>query len=123
MVPDLGRSNFAPGDVVSAGSETTVPSLRRKILKHKQQLGEAYIALLLFMVVYCARPEDWIPGLSSVPLAKIAGVLALVAFLLSLDQMRRACAGCSTFRPHPWRLSVQWRFGRGECSAVGWKEF
>ncbi len=41
------------------------------------------------MVVYCARPEDWIPGLSNVPLAKIAGVLALVAFVLSLGQIRQ----------------------------------
>ena len=56
--------------------------------KHKQ-LAEAYVALLLFMVVYCARPEDWIPGLSNVPLAKIAGVLALAAFGLSVSQIRQ----------------------------------
>jgi O-antigen ligase len=53
------------------------------------QLTEAYTSLSLFMFVYCARPEDWIPGLSAAPLAKIAGVFALAAFLLSLDQIRQ----------------------------------
>jgi O-antigen ligase len=88
MVPILGASRFVGEEFVTASAATPVPS-ERKLAKHKQQLGEAYISLLLFMVVYCARPEDWIPGLSSVPLAKIAGVLALVAFLLSLDQIRQ----------------------------------
>jgi O-antigen ligase len=40
------------------------------------------------MAVYCARPEDWIPGLSVVPLAKVAGLLALLALIFSLRQMR-----------------------------------
>jgi len=44
--------------------------------------------LLLFMVVYCARPEDWIPGLSAFPLGKMAGVLALLALMFSLRQFR-----------------------------------
>lgn len=88
MVPILGDSRFVGEDFGTARAVAPVPS-QRKRPRHKQQLGEAYISLLLFMVVYCARPEDWIPGLSSVPLAKIAGVLALVAFLLSLDQIRQ----------------------------------
>jgi O-antigen ligase len=61
---------------------------QRNISEHKQ-LAEAYASLLLFMVVYCARPEDWIPGLSNAPLAKIAGSLALIAFVLSMGQIRR----------------------------------
>src|SRR5580658_3001487 len=88
MVPDLGVSRFGSEELTTAGAVTLVPSSQRKRSRHKQ-LAEAYISLLLFMVVYCARPEDWIPGLSSVPLAKIAGVLALIAFLLSLDQIRQ----------------------------------
>src|ERR1700730_383548 len=62
--------------------------VKRKISRHTR-LAEAYVSLSLFMVVYCARPEDWIPGLSNVPLAKIAGVLALIAFLLSLGEIRQ----------------------------------
>jgi putative inorganic carbon (HCO3(-)) transporter len=64
---------------------TTVrqPKPRRKLL-----VG-AYVSLLLFMVIYCARPEDWIPGLSVVPLAKIAGILALGALAVSLQHIRQ----------------------------------
>lgn len=45
--------------------------------------------LTAFYVVYCARPEDWIPGLSHIPLAKIAGVFALLALLTSLGRTQR----------------------------------
>ncbi len=45
--------------------------------------------LTAFYVVYCARPEDWIPGLTYVPLAKISGVLALLALLTCLGRTKR----------------------------------
>ncbi|MGH9680570.1 MAG: O-antigen ligase family protein, partial [Candidatus Acidiferrales bacterium] len=48
----------------------------------------AYVSLVLFMVVYCARPEDWIPGIAIVPLAKIAGLLALLGLIFSLGHFR-----------------------------------
>lgn len=40
------------------------------------------------MFIYCARPEDWIPGLSNVALAKIAGILASLALVFSLRHIR-----------------------------------
>ena len=40
------------------------------------------------MVAYYARPEDWIPGVRAVPLAKITGVLLIVAFLFTLGRVR-----------------------------------
>jgi O-antigen ligase len=40
------------------------------------------------MFIYCARPEEWIPGLSAVPLAKVAGTMAFLALLFSLRQIR-----------------------------------
>jgi len=40
------------------------------------------------MVVYFARPEDWIPGLASIPLAKITGILILLALTFSFSQIR-----------------------------------
>ena len=43
----------------------------------------AFGALLVFMVVNFARPGDWIPGLTYVPVAKLAGILAIITFLLS----------------------------------------
>ncbi|MGO9649136.1 MAG: O-antigen ligase family protein [Terriglobales bacterium] len=65
---------------VDAG-ETTV--------EERQPLGAAYFWLLLFFVVYCARPEDWVPGLGIVPLAKIAGVFCGLSFVASIPQLRR----------------------------------
>lgn len=43
----------------------------------------AYTGAMLFMVVYCLRPEDWIPFLDILPLAKICGFLAIAGFLYS----------------------------------------
>jgi hypothetical protein len=48
----------------------------------------AYACLVLFMLVYCARPEDWIPLIGRVPLAKITGMLLILAFLFSLGEVR-----------------------------------
>jgi O-antigen ligase len=39
--------------------------------------NSAFFWLSAFFVVYCARPEDWVPGLKYVPLAKITGICAL----------------------------------------------
>jgi putative inorganic carbon (HCO3(-)) transporter len=63
-------------------------SRQHPISRQKRFVG-AYVALLLFMFIYFARPEDWIPGLSKVPLAKIAGILALLGLLFSLQHIRR----------------------------------
>ena len=63
-------------------------SAKRPNSRQKPLVG-AYVALLLFMFIYCARPEDWIPGLSNVPLAKITGILALLALVFSLRNIRQ----------------------------------
>jgi putative inorganic carbon (hco3(-)) transporter len=44
----------------------------------------AYLALLVLSALYFGRPEDVIPGLNVIPLAKIAGGIALLALILSL---------------------------------------
>lgn len=54
----------------------------------QEPLAFAYFGLLLFIFVYFARPEDWIPGLAFVPVAKIAGALILVALILSYGKIR-----------------------------------
>lgn len=61
----------------------------KPISSRRERLGAAYIWLLLFMVVYCARPEDWIPGLHYLPLAQITGGLAVIALLFALGTNRR----------------------------------
>ena len=54
-----------------------------------ESLKGAYFWLVIFYVVYCARPEDWIPGLHAVPLAKISGVFAIIGLLLSVGRSKR----------------------------------
>lgn len=44
----------------------------------------AFVGLTFFILVYCARPNDWIPGFMFFPFAKIAGVLALAGFLAGI---------------------------------------
>jgi putative inorganic carbon (HCO3(-)) transporter len=68
------------------GSES-VPTERRA--SQWKSLVAAYVGLLMFMLIYFSRPEDWIPGLSNVPLAKIAVILALIALALSLQHIRQ----------------------------------
>ena len=55
---------------------------------HRKPLGFVYFGLVLFMFAYFARPEDWIPGLAHVPLAKIAGILIFVALVFSFHTIR-----------------------------------
>jgi O-antigen ligase len=86
MDADINRHQRDVSEAVTLGADSG--RVKRKLSRHTT-LTEAYVALLLFMVVYCARPEDWIPGLSNAPLAKIAGILALIAFLLSIGQIRQ----------------------------------
>ena len=44
----------------------------------------AYTALLIFSVLYYARPEDIIPGLNLIPVSKISGGIALLALIAGL---------------------------------------
>src|SRR5437879_1676449 len=58
-------------------------------VSRRNTLSGAFFWLSAFYFVYCARPEDWIPGLKYVPLAKISGVLALAGLINSLGRTRR----------------------------------
>jgi O-antigen ligase len=49
----------------------------------------AYRALVLFSVLYFFRPEDFIPGLSHVPLGKISGGVALLALIFGVRRKDR----------------------------------
>jgi hypothetical protein len=55
----------------------------------------AFFWLSAFFVAYCARPEDWIPGLKFIPLAKITAILAIWGLFRSLGRTKR------TFRDVP----------------------
>lgn len=75
------------GQLDDAGKWNTTAPVKRAV--PRPSLLGAYILLLLFMLIYCARPEDWIPGLAVVPLAKISGFLALAALALSIWNTRQ----------------------------------
>src|SRR5215831_14341129 len=49
----------------------------------------AYRALVLFTFLYFFRPEDFIPGLSSIPIGKIAGGIALLALIFGMKRKER----------------------------------
>jgi putative inorganic carbon (hco3(-)) transporter len=72
--------------VIKSGAEKSTS--REPTVPRTNRLVGSYLALLLFMFIYCARPEDWIPGLSHVPLAKVAVLLALLSLLFSLKYVR-----------------------------------
>src|SRR5258706_6609097 len=57
--------------------------------KPSEPLLGADFWLSLFYFVYCARPQDWIPGMQLFPLAKITGILTIAALLMSLGRTKR----------------------------------
>jgi O-antigen ligase len=64
-------------------------SLRALNLPKKEVLSGAFFWLGAFYFVYCARPEDWVPGMSYLPLAKITSILALIALAMSFGRTKR----------------------------------
>ena len=54
-----------------------------------EPLAGAFFWLSAFYLVYCARPEDWIPGLTYIPLAKISGIFALLGLVMSAGKTKR----------------------------------
>lgn len=72
------------------GNSTTleVPQ-RRTTFRPSDPTKGAFFWLSAFFVVYCARPEDWIPGLKFFPLAKITAILAIGGLVSSLGKTKR----------------------------------
>jgi O-antigen ligase len=69
---------------------TTPQAIRErfKAVKPNEAAG-AFFWLSAFFLVYSTRPEDWIPGLSYIPLAKISVVFALIALFMAMGRTRR----------------------------------
>jgi len=64
--------------------------LTRKVSKpDPDALSGPFFWLCAFYFVYCARPEDWIPGMHYIPWAKITSLFAIVAFGFSLGKTKR----------------------------------
>jgi hypothetical protein len=62
---------------------------RRRIAQVVDPTKSAFFWLSAFFVIYCARPEDWIPGLKYLPLAKITAILAMWGLFNSLGRTKR----------------------------------
>lgn len=76
----------------AATQTATAPALATQtapgVPAYRNRSTLAYAALLSFSFLYYARPEDFVPGLSHVPVAKISGGLALLGLLLSWQRQR-----------------------------------
>ena len=48
-----------------------------------QKADTGFFWLSAFYLVYCARPEDWFSPIGFIPLAKITGIMAVLAFMFS----------------------------------------
>jgi uncharacterized MnhB-related membrane protein len=62
---------------------------RRPAFRATDPTKSAFFWLSGFFVVYCARPEDWIPGLKFFPLAKITAIFAIWGLFASLGRTKR----------------------------------
>jgi O-antigen ligase len=63
-----------------------------------------YVALVAFSWLYYYRPEDFIPGLSHIPMAKITGLIGLIALLIGMASGTNKMPAAVKF---VWLLLVQ----------------
>lgn len=84
------RPNIFKRDLEFSLTEVNKPTARRALPERKpSNLDGAFFWLSAFYFVYCGRPEDWIPGLKLIPLAKITGILAMIGLFNSLGRTQR----------------------------------
>jgi O-antigen ligase len=78
---------------VAIGDSGTVPATdiprTRRIVQAVDPTKSAFFWLSAFYVVYCARPEDWVPGLDYIPCAKVTAILAMWSFFTALGKTKR----------------------------------
>lgn len=89
---------MAIGD--NGNTVTAEVSGKRSPFRVSDPTRNAFFWLSGFFVVYCARPEDWIPGLNYLPLAKITAILAMWGLFTSMGRTKR------TFKDLPKEASL-----------------
>jgi O-antigen ligase len=67
----------------------TLPTAEHGSKQDPFALRAGFWGLSAFYVVYCARPQEVIPGLGWIPVAKLTGALALLGLVLSLGRSPR----------------------------------
>jgi O-antigen ligase len=75
LFPEIFKAGYREGDLTVSGYIDEADG--RLAATRTTAAHSAFFWLSAFYVVYCARPEDWVPGLKYVPLAKITGICAL----------------------------------------------
>jgi hypothetical protein len=60
---------------------SALPKFGQTMVRPEARRPFVYAALVAFSALYYYRPEDFIPGLSYIPMAKIAGILGSIALL------------------------------------------
>jgi O-antigen ligase len=71
------------------GDSGAPPSKRPTIAENLKIMAGAFFWVEMFFILYLIRPEDWIPGLHVIPVAKVVGVFAIVALILSMGQIKQ----------------------------------
>jgi hypothetical protein len=69
---------------------TTEAPGRRTSFRASDPTKNAFFWLSAFFVVYCARPEDWIPGLKYLPLAKLTAIPAIWGLFATWGKTKRS---------------------------------
>ena len=73
-----------------AQKEQPSTRLTRTLAKVREPQAGVFFWLSAFYFVYCARPEDWIPGIGVVPLAKFSGIFALLGLIFAAGRTKRS---------------------------------
>lgn len=74
-------------DNITATADARGGGRRSMRLADPTKMG--FFWLSAFFVVYCARPEDWFPGLKYIPCAKVTAILAMWGLFTALGRTKR----------------------------------
>ena len=75
----MGSSTITPAEILG----------RRRTVQLADPTKFAFFWLSAFFIVYCARPEDYIPGLNLIPCAKITAILAMWGLFRAWGKTKR----------------------------------
>jgi hypothetical protein len=74
--------------VTGSGRKNRVPFVETKpalgVRKLKEKTSIAYMSLIFFAFLYFMRPQDFVPGMESLPLEKIGGGIAFLALIFGV---------------------------------------
>jgi O-antigen ligase len=91
--PNIGTQNIGMQTRVPKNGSQAAQEISRDFRNHpatqKDPLRGAFFWLSAFYLVYCSRPEDWIPGMRYLPLAKITGIFAVLGLISSWGKTQR----------------------------------